>query len=60
MYVWLSQSDVVGILRVEVTDSGAGLTQQEQKSIFGEFTQFNKNKLQAGGDSIPLYVCICM
>lgn len=41
--------DAVGFLRVEVTDSGVGLSEDEQKNIFGEFTQFNKNKLQSGG-----------
>eukprot|EP01035_Chromulina_nebulosa_P069335 gene69335-biopygen23142 len=43
--------DAVGLLRVEVTDSGVGLSEDEQKNIFGEFTQFNKNKLQSGGGS---------
>eukprot|EP01035_Chromulina_nebulosa_P069373 gene69373-biopygen29084 len=36
--------DAVGYLRVAVTDTGAGLTEEEQKNIFGEFTQFNKNE----------------
>ena len=43
--------DAVGLLRVEVTDSGVGLSEDEQKNIFGEFTQFNKNKLQSGGST---------
>ena len=34
--------DAVGYLRVAVTDSGAGLSEEEQRIIFGEFTQFNK------------------
>ena len=41
--------DAVGYLRVAVTDSGAGLSEDEQRIIFGEFTQFNKNELQGGG-----------
>ena len=41
--------DAVGFFRVEVTDSGVGLTEDERKNIFGEFTQFNKNELQNGG-----------
>ena len=45
----LSGQDAVGCLRVEVTDSGVGLTAEEQSNLFGEFTQFNKNELQAGG-----------
>jgi len=40
----------VGAFRVEVTDSGVGLLEDEQKNIFGEFTQFNKNELQGGGN----------
>ena len=42
--------DAVGFFRVEVTDSGVGLTEEEQRNIFGEFTQFNKNELQGGGN----------
>eukprot|EP01035_Chromulina_nebulosa_P069251 gene69251-biopygen6297 len=40
--------DAVGCLRVEVSDSGVGLTAEEQRNLFGEFTQYNKNELQAG------------
>ena len=40
----------MGVFRVAVTDSGAGLSQEEQQNVFGEFTQFNKNSLQAGGN----------
>eukprot|EP01036_Dinobryon_divergens_P034723 gene34723-biopygen27455 len=43
--------DAVGFFRVAVTDSGAGLSEEEQNRIFGEFTQFNKNELQSGGGS---------
>jgi signal transduction histidine kinase len=42
--------DAVGVFRVEVSDSGVGLTEDEQRNIFGEFTQFNKNELQGGGN----------
>jgi len=41
--------DAVGVLRVEVTDNGAGIALENQKKVFGEFTQFNKNELQGGG-----------
>lgn len=44
--------DGVGIFRVEVTDSGVGLSEDEHRNIFGEFTQFNKTELQGGGDSL--------
>ena len=40
----------MGVFRVEVKDSGVGLTEEEQRKIFGEFTQFNKNELQGGGE----------
>ena len=57
----------MGCLRVEVTDSGVGLTAEEQSNLFGEFTQFNKNELQAGGMYLVykrMYVCmyvhVCM
>ena len=46
---WQVEENSVGTLRVEVTDTGAGLSEEEQNAIFGEFTQFNKNKLQGGG-----------
>ena len=44
----------MGVFRVEVKDSGAGLSEEEQRKIFGEFTQFNKNELQGGGTYSPL------
>jgi len=39
----------MGCLRVEVEDGGAGLSEEEQRKIFGEFTQFNKNEVRGGG-----------
>ena len=39
-----------GSLRVEVTDSGAGIDSKDQNAIFGEFIQFNRNEQQQGGD----------
>ncbi len=41
--------DAVGYLRIEVTDSGVGLSEDERARVFGEFTQFNRNDLQGGG-----------
>ena len=41
-----------GIFRVDVTDTGAGIAAEDQKKLFGEFTQFNKNELQAGGRNL--------
>ena len=38
-------------LRVEVVDSGAGISKENQQKLFGRYVQFNSNKLQAGGGS---------
>ena len=39
--------DAVGLLRVDVTDSGVGIEHEDQRRVFfGEFTQqFNRNTL---------------
>ena len=47
--------DAMGIFRMEVVDTGVGLTAEDQKRIFGEFTQFNKGELHGGGDLKPSY-----
>ena len=39
----------MGILGVEVIDFGAGIAVEDQKKIFGQFAQFNRNELQGGG-----------
>ena len=41
--------DAAGLLRVEVIDSGAGIAVEDQKKVFGQFAQFNRNELQGGG-----------
>eukprot|EP01036_Dinobryon_divergens_P028060 gene28060-biopygen22994 len=46
--------DAVGYLRVEIVDSGVGLSEDEQRNVFQEFTQFNKNELQGGGSGLEL------
>ena len=38
-------------LRLEVTDSGAGMSKENQKKLFGQYVQFNVNSLQKGGGS---------
>ena len=48
--------DAVGILRVEVTDSGEGIDPSTQIRVFGEFNQFNRNSLQGGGTYLPTYL----
>jgi signal transduction histidine kinase/ActR/RegA family two-component response regulator len=40
-----------GRLRVVVTDSGAGISPENQKKLFKDVVQFNPEKLQAGGGS---------
>ena len=51
MYYMCAQigAGAVGVFRVDVTDTGAGIAAEDQQKLFGEFTQFNKNELQAGG-----------
>lgn len=39
----------VGYFRVEVVDGGVGIAAKDQGRVFGEFAQFNRNKLQGGG-----------
>ena len=50
--------DAVGLLRVDVTDSGAGIALEDQDKVFGEFNQFNRNDLQGGGMYACMYVCM--
>ena len=41
--------DAIGILRVDVTDTGVGIALEDQDRVFGEFNQFDRNNLQGGG-----------
>ena len=41
--------NAVGVLRVEVSDSGAGIEPINRDKVFGQFSQFNRNELQGGG-----------
>ena len=41
--------DVIGLLRVDVTDTGVGIALEDQDRVFGEFNQFDRNNLQGGG-----------
>mmetsp|Transcript_18094 Transcript_18094/g.30393 ORF Transcript_18094/g.30393 Transcript_18094/m.30393 type:complete len:987 (-) Transcript_18094:113-3073(-) len=46
-----------GYVCVKVTDTGAGMTPEQVKSLFQEGVQFNVNQLQAGGGSgLGLYI----
>jgi signal transduction histidine kinase len=49
---------LVGSLRLEVTDNGAGIATESQSQVFHEFSQFKKNKLQGGsGSGLGLWIC---
>ena len=41
--------DAIGILRVDVADTGVGIALEDQDRVFGEFNQFDRNNLQGGG-----------
>ena len=50
----VSRSEQAGrqmCFRVEVIDSGAGISKENQKKLFGQYVQFNANSLQKGGGS---------
>jgi signal transduction histidine kinase len=42
----------IGWFRFEVTDSGVGISAAQRKAVFGEFSQFDRNELQGGGESM--------
>ena len=46
-----SSGFIRGRLVVEVVDSGAGISEENQRRLFHEIVQFNPEKLQAGGGS---------
>jgi signal transduction histidine kinase len=46
--VWV---DAIGLLRVDVKDSGVGIDQEGVRGG-GEFNQFNRNELQRGGNRL--------
>jgi CheY-like chemotaxis protein len=49
--------EIVGFLTVAVTDSGPGLSKEQQKLLFREGVQFNPNELQAGqGSGLGLWI----
>ena len=45
------------ILRVSVTDSGPGISAEDQKKLFGKYVQFNAGALQSGkGSGLGLWI----
>ena len=52
--------EAVGFFRMEVVDTGVGLSAEDQKRIFGEFTQFKNSELHGGGKSLPGCIPLCM
>lgn len=45
------------VFRLEVVDSGAGISKQNKKRLFGQYVQFNANALQKGkGSGLGLWI----
>ncbi|RYH20865.1 ATP-binding protein [archaeon] len=45
------------IVRISVTDTGAGISVQNQKKLFGQYVQFNAAQLQQGkGSGLGLWI----
>ena len=53
-----TERQVSGELIIEVRDSGAGISEENQRRLFKEVVQFNPELLQNGGGS-GLGMCIC-
>jgi signal transduction histidine kinase len=58
---------ITGNLVIVITDTGAGMSEDQQRRLFKEIIQFNPEKLQAGGGSglglwitSGIYLCIYM
>jgi signal transduction histidine kinase len=60
---------MAGNLVIVITDTGAGMSEDQQSRLFKEIIQFNPEKLQAGGGSglglwitggiyVCMYICI--
>ena len=48
---------ISGVLHIEITDNGAGMTPDQLKNLFKEGVQFDANRLQQGqGSGLGLYI----
>ena len=46
-----SEEGAAGLLRIHITDTGAGISKQHQAKLFPPYIQFNAGKLQKGQGS---------
>ena len=53
----LKGGQYVDYLRIEVKDTGAGISEENQRKLFGQYVQFNASKLQQGnGSGLGLWI----
>ena len=51
------EEGTAGLLRIHVTDTGAGISKQHQAKLFSPYIQFNAGKLQKGqGSGLGLWI----
>lgn len=56
-YLAANENQEAGVVRVQVTDSGAGMSEEEYSQLFKAVIQFQPGRLQGGGGSgLGLYI----